>query len=148
MIIFVFGSKNLLIMDNKYIQSYIINRPRRSKRGLTVCKNGRFYLRTQLIRLLELHAGDGIVFVHADGQVYIIKSSTLPNPIVLSGRDGQLHGNSVDTAKHLFLFIDGMAKDSREVDLIVDDKAVDLSFEGEKYKAVAIVTRTDSGHCR
>lgn len=135
-------------MDNKYTQPYVINRPRRSKRGLTVCKNGRFYLRTQLIRLLNLHSGDGIVFVHVDGQVYIIKSSTLPDPIVLSGRDGQLHGNSVDTAKHLFLFIEGMIKGSSEVDLIVGDKAVDLSFEGEKYKAVAIVTRADFDHCR
>lgn len=135
-------------MEQLNNQPVILNRPRRSKRGLTIDRNGRFSLRTQLIRLLDLHAGDGIVFVRDNGQVYMIKSSTILDHIILSGRDGQLHGNSVATAKHLFLFIEGMKKDAKVVDLVVGNETEKITIDGKGYDAVAIITRTDSSHCK
>lgn len=135
-------------MEQQNNQPVILNRPRRSKRGLTIDRIGRFSLRTQLIRLLDLHAGDGIVFVRDNDQVYMIKSSTLPDPIILSGRDGQLHGNSVATAKHLFLFIEGIKKGAKEVDLVVGNEIEKITIGDKGYDAVAIITRTDNAHCK
>lgn len=135
-------------MEQQNNQPVILNRPRRSKRGLTIDRNGRFSLRTQLTRLLDLHAGDGIVFVRDNDQVYMIKSSTILDHIILSGRDGQLHGNSVATAKHLFLFIEGMKKDAKVVDLVVGNETEKITIDGKGYDAVAIITRTDSSHCK
>lgn len=135
-------------MKNQNNQLIVLNRPRRNRRGLTIGKDGRFSLRTQIIRLLDLHAGDGVVFVYSEGQMYMIKSSTLPDPIILSGRDGQLHGSSVATARHLLLFVEGVTKDCREVDLVVGDKTESLTIDGKKYDAAVIVTRTDFNHCR
>lgn len=135
-------------MKNQNSQLIVLNRPRRNRRGLTISKDGRFFLRTQIIRLLGLHAGDGVVFVYSEGQMYMVKSSTLPDPIILSGRDGQLHGNSVATAKHLLLFIEGAIKNCSEVDLVVGDKTVSLTIDGKMYDAAVIITRTDISHCR
>lgn len=135
-------------MENQNSQPIVLNRPRRNKRGITIGKDGRFFLRTQIIRLLGLHAGDGVVFIRVNGQVYLVKSSTLPDPIILSGRDGQLHGNSVATAKHLFLFIEGTIKGCKEVDLVVGEKTEKLIIDDKSYDAAVIVTRTDSNHCR
>lgn len=107
-------------------------------------RNGRITLRALPIKMLGLKPGDKIVSVYVRQQMYLIKSSTLQDAIKLSGRKSQLHGNSVTTVKHLFLYIDGLINGTQEVDLIVGAKTEDINIDGDTYKAVPIITRAEN----
>ena len=125
----------------------ILNRPRCKKRGLTINRNGRITLRTQPCKLLGLSRGDKISFGFMDGQIYIIKAD-LPDSILLSGRKGQLHGCSVNTVRHLFIFISGIPTNATEIDLIVSDQCQTISINSVEYQALIVINRADFAHCR
>ena len=125
----------------------ILNRPRCKKRGLTINRNGRITLRTQPCKLLGLSRGDKISFGFMDGQIYIIKAD-LPDSILLSGRKGQLHGCSVNTVRHMFVFISGIPTNATEIDLIVSDQCQTISINSVEYQALTVINRADFAHCR
>lgn len=125
----------------------ILNRPRCKKRGLTINRNGRITLRTQPCKLLGLSRGDKISFGFMDGQIYIIKAD-LPDSILLSGRKGQLHGCSVNTVRHLFIFTSGIPANATEIDLIVSDQCQSISINSVEYQALTVINRADFAHCR
>lgn len=147
----VSGSTNQRTMNinnitdaEQFSQLVVINQPSFKKRGLMLNRNGRITLRALPIKMLGLKPGDKIVFVYVRQQMYLIKSSTLQDAIKLSGRKSQLHGNSVTTVKHLFLYIDGLISGAREVDLIVGSKVEDINIDGDIYKALPIITRAEN----
>lgn len=125
----------------------ILNRPRCKKRGLTINRNGRITLRTQPCKLLSLSRGDKISFGFMDGQMFIIKTD-LPDSILLSGRKGQLHGCSVNTVRHMFVFISGIPTNATEIDLIVSDQCQTISINSVEYQALTVINRADFAHCR
>lgn len=125
----------------------ILNRPRCKKRGLTINRNGRITLRTQPCKLLGLSRGDKISFGFMDGQIYIIKAD-LPDSILLSGRKGQLHGCSVNTVRHMLVFISGIPTNATEIDLIVSGQCQSISINSVEYQALTVINRADFAHCR
>lgn len=125
----------------------ILNRPRCKKRGLTINRNGRITLRTQPCKILGLSRGDKISFGFMDGQMFIIKTD-LPDSILLSGRKGQLHGCSVNTVRHMFVFISGIPTNATEIDLIVSDQCQTISINSVEYQALTVINRADFAHCR
>lgn len=126
----------------------ILNRPRYKKRGLTINRNGRITLRTQPCKLLGLSRGDKISFGFMDDQMFIIKTDSLPDSILLSGRKGQLHGCSVNTVRHLFAYICGIPINAKEIDLIVADQCQSISINSVEYQALTVINRADFAHCR
>ena len=127
---------------------YILNRPRPQKRGLTLNKNGRITLRSFPVKLLDLQRGDKIVFFCLGKQMYITKSSDLPDAIPLYGRKGQLHGCSSSTVKCLFLHTLGIPPNAKEIDLVVSDQLETITVGDNTLQALAIVNRADPTHCR
>lgn len=133
-------------MQNEH-ELIILNRPRSSKRGLTIRTNGRIILRTQPCQLLGLSVGDKISFIVMGSQMYIVKSDTIPDGIPLSGRPGQLHGCSVNTIRQLFVYITDIPSRAKSVDLIVSDQLTTLTIHGKECPALTVVNRADSKHC-
>ena len=127
---------------------YILNRPRSQKRGLTLNKNGRITLRSFPVKLLGLERGDKIVFFCLGTQMYITKSSTLPDAITLYGRKGQLHGCSSSTVRCLFLHTPGIPPNVKEIDLVVSDQLETITVGDDTLQALAVVNRADLTHCR
>lgn len=127
---------------------YILNRPRPQKRGLTLNANGRITLRSFPVRLLGLERGDKIVFFCIGTQMYITKSSDLPDGIQLYGRKGQLHGCSSSTVRCLFRHTPGIPPKAREVDLVVSDQVETVTVGDKSLQALAVVNRADMAHCR
>lgn len=126
----------------------ILNRPRCKKRGLTINRNGRITLRTQPCKILGLSRGDKICFGFMDGQMYIIKTDSLPDSILLSGRKGQLHGCSVNTVRHMLVFISGIPTNATEIDLIVSDQCRNIRIDDVDYQALIVINRADFAHSR
>lgn len=126
----------------------ILNRPRQQKRGLSINVNGRITLRSAPCKLLGLRPGDFLSFAIRGSQTYIIKCGDIENAIRLSGRPGQLHGNSSATAKYLFKVINYMPIAAKEVDLIVSSQLEDLLIGDTTYPALAFICRADSNHYR
>lgn len=126
----------------------ILNRPRCKKRGLTINRNGRITLRTQPCKLLGLSRGDKISFCYMDGQMFIIKTDSFPDSILLSGRKGQLHGCSVNTVRHMFAYISGIPTNATEIDLIVSDQCQTININSVEYQALTVINRADFAHCR
>lgn len=127
---------------------FILNRPRPQKRGLTLNKNGRITLRSYPVKLLGLQRGDKIVFFCLGYQMYITKSSSLPDAIPLYGRKAQLHGCSASTVKCLFLHTLGVPPNAQEIDLVVSDRLETITVGNDTLQALAVVNRADPSHCR
>lgn len=126
----------------------ILNRPRCKKRGLTINRNGRITLRTQPCKILGLSRGDKISFGFMDDQMFIIKTDSFPDSILLSGRKGQLHGCSVNTVRHMFAYISGIPTNATEIDLIVSDQYQTININSVEYQALIVINRADFAHCR
>ena len=127
---------------------FILNRPRPQKRGLSLNKNGRITLRSHPVKLLGLQQGDKIVFFCLGSQMYITKSSSLPDAIPLYGRKAQLHGCSASTVKYLFLHTLGVPPNAQEIDLVVSDRLETITIGNDTIQALAVVNRADQSHCR
>ena len=127
---------------------YILNRPRPQKRGLTLSKSGRIYLRSVVIKLLGLKKGDKIIFFCIGTQMYIAKSFCHPDAIHLYGRKSQLRGCSVSTVRCLFLHIPGIPPEAQEIDLVVSDHLETITVGNDSLRALAVVNRADATHCR
>lgn len=126
----------------------ILNRPRCKKRGLTINRNGRITLRTQPCKILGLSRGDKISFGFMDDQMFIIKTDSFPDSILLSGRKGQLHGCSVNTVRHMFAYISGIPTNATEIDLIVSDQYQTININSVEYQALIVINRADFAHYR
>ena len=83
-----------------------------------------------------------------DGQMYIIKTDSFPDSLLLSGRKGQLHGCSVNTVRHMFVFISGIPTNATEIDLIVSDQCKSIRIDDVDYQALIVINRADFAHCR
>nr|DAT45214.1 MAG TPA: Stage V sporulation protein T, Activator, DNA-binding, Repressor, Sporulation [Caudoviricetes sp.] len=140
------GTTNLPPMETNDV--IILNRPRQQKRGLSINVNGRITLRSAPCKLLGLRPGDFLSFVSRGSQTYIIKCGDIENAIRLSGRPGQLHGNSTATAKYLFMVIYNMPIAAKEVDLVVSRQVESIQIGDTSYPALAFINRCDKEHYR
>lgn len=128
----------------------ILNRPHERKRGLTINrKTGRIFLRSCPCRLLNLHHGDKIYFVYyEDHQMYLFKGGDFPDGITLFGRVGQLHGNSINTVRHLSTLIHDVPPHTTEIDLVVANQITNINIDNQIFSALAVINRADVYHCR
>ena len=126
----------------------ILNRPRQQKRGLSININGRITIRSAPCKLLDLNPGDSLFFVSLGSQNYIVKGGDFENAIKLSGRPGQLHGNSSATVRYLFKIIPYMSSTTKEIDLIVSNQVESIPIGDTSYPALAFINRSDKAHSR
>ncbi len=134
-------------MQNEH-EPIILNRPRQKRRGLSLNMNGRITLRSFPVKLLRLERGDKIIFFCLGTQMYVAKSTSLPDAIPLYGRKGQLHGCSSSTVKCLFRHTPGIPPNTKEIDLVVSDQLESVKVSGTYLQALAVVNRADASHCR
>lgn len=96
-----------------------------------------------MIRLLDLHIGDKIIFCLNSGRMYLYKDNSDDRGLRLKGRSQQLSAQSVDTVRSVLTSVEGITPEHLHspLELTVFNRLTSITVDGVSHPAVNIINR-------
>lgn len=117
----------------------ILNSRKPRPRDVKIERNGRITFRCRPCATLGLQQGDSVVFCMLGSQMYLYKDNASELGLKLSGRRGQMHTCSVDTARTLLRQVRGISLNAEEISLIASTQLSQITIDGQQQQAIAVI---------